>query len=107
MRPAQERLRADLDAAEFRDLAFPLVNNWQAAEIRTGEEARRGLFEQVPNSVRWVESIRRLSGLGVKRVVEVGAGAVLTGLCRAIDPDLKCVKFGEPADLDNVKNALG
>ena len=42
MRPARERLRADLDAAEFRDLTCPLVNNWQAAEIRTGAEAREG-----------------------------------------------------------------
>src|SRR5580700_3573779 len=29
MKPAQERLRADLDATGFRDLACPLVNNWQ------------------------------------------------------------------------------
>ena len=49
MQPAQERLRADLDATEFRDLACPLVNNWQAREIRTGAEAREGLYQQVPN----------------------------------------------------------
>ena len=42
MAPAQERLRADLDATEFRDLAFPLVNNWQAREIRTGRGGARG-----------------------------------------------------------------
>jgi [acyl-carrier-protein] S-malonyltransferase len=43
MRPAQERLRADLDATEFRDLATPLVNNWEAREVRTGADAREGL----------------------------------------------------------------
>jgi len=36
MQPAQQRLRVDLDAIEFRDLRIPLINNWQAAEIRTG-----------------------------------------------------------------------
>ncbi len=36
LKPAQERLRPDLDATEFRDLSCPLVNNWQAREIRTG-----------------------------------------------------------------------
>ena len=53
MKPAQEKLRADLDAADFRDLACPLFNNWQAREIRMGAEAREGLYQQVPNPVRW------------------------------------------------------
>jgi len=99
MQPAQERLRADLDATEFRDLTCPLVNNWQAAEIRTGAEAREGLYQQVPNPVRWVESIRYLAGQGVARCVEVGAGGVLTGLLRGIDPSLAGQRFGEPGEL--------
>src|SRR5579871_4661562 len=65
MAPAQERLKADLDATTFRDLAMPLVNNWQAREIRTGGEAREGLYQQVPNPVRWTETVRRLAGWGV------------------------------------------
>ena len=99
MKPAQEELRADLDATEFRDLTCPLINNWQAREIRTGAEAREGLYQQVPNPVRWAESIRLLAGLGVTRCIEVGAGSVLTGLLRNIDPSIAGLKFGEPADL--------
>src|SRR5581483_3065698 len=57
LQPAQQRLLADLDATEFRDLAFPLVNNWQAREVRSGAEARQGLYEQVPSPVRWAESM--------------------------------------------------
>lgn len=102
MRPAQERLRADLDATEFRDLATPLVNNWQAREVRTGAEAREGLYQQVPNPVRWVETIRYLAAQGVTRAIEVGAGAVLTGLLKNIDPNIAGAKFGEPADLDKL-----
>ena len=100
MKPAQQRLRADLDATVFRDLSCPLVNNWQAREIGTGAEAREGLYQQVPNPVRWVESIRYLAGQGIGRFVEVGAGGVLTGLLRAIDASLSGLKFGEPADLE-------
>ena len=103
MTPAQERLRADLDASEFRDLAVPLVNNWQAREIRSGADAREGLFQQVPNPVRWADSIRYLATQGVTRCVEVGAGSVLTGLLRTIDPALAGAKFGEPGDLDKVR----
>jgi len=102
MAPAQERLRADLDATEFRDLICPLVNNWQAREIRTGAEAREGLYHQVPNTVHWAESIRVLAARGVKHCVEVGAGTVLTGLLRNIDASLTGMKFGEPGDLDKL-----
>jgi [acyl-carrier-protein] S-malonyltransferase len=106
MKPAQERLRADLDAATFRDLTVPLINNWQAREIRTAAEAREGLYNQVPNSVRWADSIRALvhpgAQAGVTRFIEVGAGGVLTGLLRNIDPSLTGAKFGEAADWDKL-----
>jgi len=102
MVPAQQRLRADLDAALFRDLACPLVNNWQAREICSGSEAREGLYQQVPNPVRWVESIRHLASRGVTRFIEVGAGSVLTGLLRNIDASLAGMKFGEPGDWEKL-----
>jgi [acyl-carrier-protein] S-malonyltransferase len=106
MRPAQARLKPDLDATEFRDLACPLVNNWQARAVRTGEEARLGLYEQVPNPVRWSESIRLLVSEGVQNFIEVGAGGVLTGLLRNIDPALSFSKFGESADMEKLNAAV-
>ena len=89
MKPAQERLAIDLAATLFRSLNYSLVNNWAAKEICSGDEAREGLFQQVPNPVRWAESMRVLAARGVERCIEVGAGSVLTGLLRAIDPALK------------------
>lgn len=105
MKPAQERLKADLDATEFRDLDVPLVNNWEARLIRTGAEAREGLYQQVPNTVRWVDSMRLLRSLSVERFVEVGAGAVLCGLLKNLDPAARSARFGEPSDWEKV-NAL-
>ena len=102
MKPAQERLRADLDATEFRDLTCPLVNNWAAQEVHSGAEAREGLYQQVPNPVRWVDTIRYLAAQNPDRFVEVGAGAVLTGLLRSIDSALRGAKFGDPGDLDKL-----
>ena len=102
LKPAQERLRADLDATEFRDLTCPLINNWQAREVRTGADARTGLYEQVPNPVRWAESMAYLAAQGVERAVEAGAGSVLTGLLRGVEPPIVGFKFGEPADLEKL-----
>lgn len=106
MQPAQERLRADLDATEFKDLSIPLINNWQARKITKAAEARRGLYEQIPNPVLWTDTIREMVRKGIRRFVEVGAGSVLVGLCRNIDASVQAVKFGEPADLEKVKGAL-
>jgi [acyl-carrier-protein] S-malonyltransferase len=103
MKPAQDRLAADLNGMDFSDLSVPLINNWQAREVRSAAEAREGLYEQVPNPVRWMDSIRYLAAQGVARFIEVGAGAVLTGLLRNIDPALKGAKFGEPADLEKLR----
>jgi len=102
MKPAQKRLAADLNATIFSDLSCPLVNNWQAQEVRSGAEARQGLYEQVPNPVRWAECIRYLAAHGVQRFVEVGPGGVLTGLLRSIDASLQGFRFGDPADLDKL-----
>jgi [acyl-carrier-protein] S-malonyltransferase len=49
-----------------------------------------------------LETIRFLAAKGVTRCVEVGAGSVLTGLLRNIDPALAGVAFGSPADLEKV-----
>jgi len=98
MKPAQEALAKDLAATVFADLAMPLVNNWQAQAIRTGDRARQGLIEQVPNPVRWIETIRCLAANGVTKAIEVGPGAVLSGLARQIDASIDCRKFGEAAD---------
>jgi len=106
MTPAQLRLAEDLNATEFQDLATPLVNNWQARLIRTGAEAREGLYQQVPNPVRWTESIRLLASEGVTRFLEVGAGAVLTGLLRNIDPTLQGIKFGDAKDREKLNAAV-
>jgi len=102
MKPAQERLRADLDATEFACLARPLVNNWQAREIRTGAEAREGLYQQVPNPVRWLETVRHLVAHGVGRTVEVGPGSVLTGLVRSIESGISVQKAGEAEEIDSL-----
>jgi [acyl-carrier-protein] S-malonyltransferase len=102
MKPAQERLRADLDATEFRDLACPLVNNWQAREIRTGAEAREGLNQQAPNPVRWFESMQLLQKKSVERFIELGTGGVLIRLLKDINAKVNGLKFNEPGDLDKL-----
>ncbi len=103
MKPAQERMAADLHSAAFQDLIVPLINNWQAREIRTAAEAREGLIEQIPNPVRWVESLKVLVNAGVTRSIEIGAGKVLSGLLRGTG--IEGANVGEAADLEKLNAA--
>ena len=105
MQPAQHRLLADLEATHFADLRVPLINNIAAIEVNHGAEARQGLYLQVPGAVRWTDSMRALAARGITKAVEVGVGAVLCGLMRQIEPNVKTAKFGDPADLEKL-NAL-
>lgn len=99
MKPAQDRLAADLAATRFHDLSTPLVNNVAAREVTKGSDARAGLVEQVPNPVRWVESVRHLAAQGVTHAYEVGPGAVLSGLVRQIEASIECKRCGEATEL--------
>jgi [acyl-carrier-protein] S-malonyltransferase len=65
------------------------------------------LYLQVPGTVRWSESMKTMAALGVVKAVEVGAGAVLSGLMRQNQPGVTMAKFGEPADLEKLRELLG
>jgi len=107
MKPAQERMTPELNATVFEDPDWPLINNFEAREIRSGSEARQGLIDQIPNAVRWEATIRYLVAQGVDRFFEVGPGGVLTGLLRSIDPMLHGVRLGEAGDVEKLDLAVG
>jgi [acyl-carrier-protein] S-malonyltransferase len=82
MKPAEEKLAADLDAVPFADPRFPIVTNVDARPIRTGGEARDALKRQVSRSVLWTKSMGVLRDMDVEACVECGPGKVLAGLLK-------------------------
>jgi len=106
LKPAEERLSADLDAASFGELRCPLATNVDAALIRTGAEARSALQRQVSRPVRWQESIQRLLEHGVRTFVEVGPGKVLLGLIRSIDKSVTMLNVEDEKSVEFVLSAL-
>ncbi len=83
MRPAEEKLAAVLNNIEFRDPAFPVINNIEAAEVTTGEYARYSLIKQVSRPVLWHNAMMRfMKEKGIRKFTEIGSGRVLTGLIK-------------------------
>jgi [acyl-carrier-protein] S-malonyltransferase len=101
MKPAAERLEADLRATEFGPLRFPLITNVDAEAISTGEEARDALIRQVCMPVRWEDSIREMLAQDVRIFVEVGPGRVLSGLLRQIDRSVRSFNVEDAASLQS------
>jgi len=96
MAPAAEGLARELALVAFSDPAFPVVANAAAEPVASANGARQLLGAQLTAPVRWVESMRRVAaeaGADV-RFVEVGPGAVLTGLLRRIVPASTSVPLG-------------
>ena len=99
MKPAQDRLAADLEKTSFADLATPLVTNVDAQAIKTGAKARDALVRQVSRTVRWLESVEFLASQGVQSFIEIGPGKVLSGLVRQTDRNLQCLNVEDEASL--------
>ena len=89
MQPAQERLAKDLGGIGFGNPEYPLINNADASELRSGDAIAGSLSRQVCSSVRWTESVQRLISAGVELFIELGPGKVLCGLIRQIDRTVK------------------
>lgn len=106
MRPAQERLAAELEKIEFHDLRLPLVTNVDAAAIRSGDAARDSLIRQVSSPVRWLESVQLLIKEGVDTFIEVGPGKVLCGLLRQIERGANCLNVSDAESLSAAQAAL-
>src|SRR6201997_4091479 len=106
MAPAQERLEADLRAATFHTLKFPVVTNVDAEAVTAGDEARDALIRQVTHPVRWLDSIHEMIEAGVTVFVEVGPGKVLTGLLRQIDRSVRVFNVEDSATLQSTVEKL-
>ncbi len=106
MFPAQEKLAKDLQEINFRDLKFPLTENFSAEQNTSGERVRNALIEQVSKPVRWAQSIENLIIEEVNIFVEVGAGKVLSGLIRQINRDVRCLNVENSVSLKEALNNL-
>src|SRR5215217_6926809 len=71
MKPAQDRLAADLERLSFSEPSVPVVTNVDARPTRAPGELRDALVRQVSAPVRWLESMQLLIQQGVDTFVEV------------------------------------
>ena len=103
MEPAVAGLRDALQAEAWSDPHVPVVANVNAEPVTAAGVARELLVQQLTAPVQW----NRLSRLLVQQYpeatfVEIGSGAVLTGLLRRLAPSVKTLSCGTVAEVEKL-----
>jgi [acyl-carrier-protein] S-malonyltransferase len=101
MAPAVDGLREALAEAEFSNPAFPVIANASGEPVRTGNDAKRLLADQLTAPVRWVACMRSAAALAPEATyVEAGPGTVLSGLLKRIVPGAASVALGTADEME-------
>ena len=91
--PAADEMRDALANTNIKTPVAPLISNKTCAPVSEPDEIRDVLVYQMTHGVRWRESVLAMSQMGVNETIEIGPGAVLTGLTKRICPDMIATKL--------------
>jgi [acyl-carrier-protein] S-malonyltransferase len=103
MEPAVAGFGQALQHATFATPHVPVYANVTAEPVRDIATARRLLLEQLTASVQWTRVIERLAAdFPSALFVEMGPGAVLTGLVKRIAPAVQTATCGTVAEVEQL-----
>ncbi|GAN63872.1 malonyl CoA-ACP transacylase [Acetobacter indonesiensis NRIC 0313] len=100
MRPAEDVMAEALHKAEIAAPIVSIIANVTASKATDADTIRDNLIKQVTGRVRWRESVEAMGSMGIDTFVEIGAGKVLSGLVRRIDPEVSSLSISTPADIE-------
>lgn len=106
MAPAADIMQHELEKVAMQDLTVTLMANVTADGVIHADRVKELLVQQVTGRVRWRESVAGFKKHKVQKVIEIGAGKVLTGLVKRIDPTLETMTINTPKDMDEVLQSL-
>ena len=107
MQSAAEIMKQEILGLTVNNLNIPIVANISAKEISLEKDIKHSLVSQITSRVRWTESITYLSKNNVVNFIEFGAGRVLSGLVKRIDPNSKTLNISEYQDLKKLEENQG
>jgi [acyl-carrier-protein] S-malonyltransferase len=106
MKPAAEKMRAELASVTFSPMNVPVVSNVDAAPNQDSEKVQDLLYRQMFSPVQWESTVRNMVARGVELFLEVGPQKVLTNLVRRITPDVQCQHVETMEEIEAVRSVL-
>ena len=107
LKEAGEKLGKVLEQVELRAFSTPYVTNVTAEYVTEPSEIKELLGRQVYSSVKWQQSVERMSADGVDTFIEIGPGRTLTGFLKKINKNVTGLHIEKVEDLDAVVKMLG
>ena len=104
MKPAAEYMTNKINNVEFKIPKHKIISNVTADPITDPEIIKKFLIKQIYSSVKWRESILRMSKEKVRNFIEIGPGKVLTGMVKRTIKDANCFSINSIADIKNLQN---
>ena len=99
MAQAAAAFATELEAIPFADATIPVLSNTDPSPATSGAALKARLRHQMTTGVRWRETMERLSGDGIATAVEIGPGAVLSGLIKRSCEGISTAQIAGAADL--------
>jgi [acyl-carrier-protein] S-malonyltransferase len=104
LKPAGEKLAAELQNVTLEALKIPLIANATAKVVNSPDEAKELLIKQVSSPVLWENTIRLMLENEVDTFVEIGPGKVLGGFVKKISKEARIFNI---EDLESLERTLG
>jgi [acyl-carrier-protein] S-malonyltransferase len=104
METAYRKLGRALVGLSIKTPRFAVVSNVTGREVKTADEIRRTLQDQVVGTVRWLDCVERLAALGCDFFIELGPGGVLAGLLQRTRKDADVISV---SDAESVRKCAG
>lgn len=101
MQPAAWIMAEALAQTHANSPIKPIISNVTTDPITDAVTAKSLLVDQVMGRVRWRESVMTFKTHAISTVIEIGAGKVLTGLTKRIDPNLNAIAVNTPNDIQS------
>jgi len=106
IRPAAEKLASRLAELNFALPQIPVVNNVDVAVESDPDKIKDALIRQAYSPVRWVETIQKMSAMGVTTIAECGPGKVLAGLSKRCAEGMQGLALADLALLEAALSTL-
>ena len=106
MKKAKNSLAGYIENVNIEDPRIPFICNVTADYVRTKEEIKDALVQQLTHPVRWVNTIKRIHAEGISCFIEVGPGNVLKKLIKQTLPQAKAYSVYDSESLEEVTRKI-
>jgi [acyl-carrier-protein] S-malonyltransferase len=106
MEGAARRLDGEIARLVLRDGDVPVIPNCDPEALHSAETTRALLVRQIYQPVRWLETIERMTRMGVDTVIEVGPKRVLSVLALRINKGLRVLNVENLESLQRTADTL-